>query len=177
MAIVEPVSLTEIKDFLRIDNTDSDTLLGYLILSSREYAERITSRSFITKSLIDYLNKWPDDNFIELRYSKVQTTTSIIYRDTDYTENTFDSDSYRKDDVSEPSRIYLNYGESWPSEALHPVNPIKITYTSGYGAAATDVPEPIRTWLKQCIAFLYENRMHDIESFPLGCLTQYRIWR
>jgi|SRR5579862_1478549 len=47
----EPVSLTEVKDWLNIDFPDKDTLLAYLITRARRYCETVTHRAFATQTI------------------------------------------------------------------------------------------------------------------------------
>ena len=51
----------------------------------------------------------------------------------------------------------LKSGATWPV-ALRANNAIEISYTSGYGDAAADVPAPVKRAVKQMAAYLYQNR-------------------
>lgn len=51
------VGLATVKQFLRIDYTDDDIMLGYLIKSAREWAEWYCNRSFIIKQHEAYYDK------------------------------------------------------------------------------------------------------------------------
>ena len=46
----EPVSLAEVKSYLRIDGTADDAVLTILIASARRSAEEYTKRAFITQT-------------------------------------------------------------------------------------------------------------------------------
>ena len=66
--------------------------------------------------------------------------------------------NYIVDDDSEPGRIVLEYGYSWPSVTLYPSNPIRVRYECGYGDAASDIPGAIIHAMKLLISDMYENR-------------------
>ena len=51
----------------------------------------------------------------------------------------------------------IQRGATWPT-ALRANNAIEISYTSGYGDAAADVPAPMKRAVKQMAAYLYQNR-------------------
>jgi len=57
----EPVSVTEVKDFLKIEHTDSDSLISKQIKASREAAESHTHRAFVTQTWALKLDKFPSD--------------------------------------------------------------------------------------------------------------------
>jgi uncharacterized phiE125 gp8 family phage protein len=98
------------------------------------------------------------EDFIELPYAPLQSVTSVTYYDTDETSATFSSDDYIVDTYSEPGRVYLGYGKTWPSTTLRPVNGVVIQYVCGDGDAASNVDEIYKTAIKILLAELYENR-------------------
>lgn len=158
---------------------DSDTLSAF-ITTARQHWENILNRAFNTQTWNMYIHEWPKDDFIELPYSPLISVTSVTYTlssDSSTYGNTFSSGDYSVDTDSEPGRIVLNYGESWPSGTLATKNPIKIIFVAGYGAAATNVPTVIRTWVKVLAGNLYDKRdMALLETFPLGPLFNYRVY-
>jgi hypothetical protein len=56
---VEAITLTDAKNFLRVEITDDDVLIGYLITAAREACEAFTSRSFVNKGYIQCLDSFP----------------------------------------------------------------------------------------------------------------------
>lgn len=63
-----------------------DDLLNAIITSARENVEDITRRALITQTWDYYLDDWPDADFIKLPLGKLQSITSIKYKDTDGVE-------------------------------------------------------------------------------------------
>jgi uncharacterized phiE125 gp8 family phage protein len=182
--MAESVTLQDIYDFLRLDtDNNEDTLLSSLILAAEQYAEGFTRRKFITETCYYYLEKFPAENFIRLPYGKLQSITSITYKDSDGTETTMvKGTDYLEDIISEPGRAVLPYGGSWPTDVLYPTNPIIVTFVCGYGATPADIPEDIKTGIKMIVSDLYENRqVQDTQQLfqnntAYNLLWPYRLW-
>ena len=81
----------------------------------------------------------------------------VVYYDTDDTAYYATGISLDKNDLYAP-KVYLRYGESWPSTTLRPRGGICVTYTAGYGDAGSDVPAKFRQGLKLMIGHWYEHR-------------------
>ena len=76
-ATVEPVSITELKDHLRIDRNldEEDWLLEDYIKSAREYAEGYTGRRFITQKWKYYISEFPSKKEIDIPYPPLQASS------------------------------------------------------------------------------------------------------
>ena len=86
------------------------------------------------------------------------TASGIVkYYDTDDIATFMDAGDYLFDSKSEPGRLALNYGETWPSTTLRPANGVCVSFIAGYGAAST-VPRAIKQAMLLIIGHLYENR-------------------
>jgi uncharacterized phiE125 gp8 family phage protein len=155
---VEPVTVAEAKAHMRVDISDDDDYITALIVAAREYIEGATRRALITQTWRYSLDGWPDGDEIVLPKPPLQSVTSIVYKDEDGTANTWSSSGYIVDTDSDPGRVVLAYGESWPSVTLYPAAPIQITYKAGYGDAAANVPGHLRHAIKFLVAHWYENR-------------------
>lgn len=151
----EPVDLPEMKNHLRVDINDDDSLILALTQAAREWCEDFRRQSFITQTWDLYVDSFPAS--FELPRGPVQSVTGVYYTPDDEIETEVDSSSYVTDLVSEPARIVLDTGESWPSDTLTPVNGVRVRYVAGYGDD-TAVPETIRSAIKLLVGHLYENR-------------------
>ncbi len=157
-AIIEPFTLDYVKDYLRISSTDDDVLIGDLITTARNFGVKYTGRDFINKTYVCYLNNFPFNYAeIEIRKSKLTSITSIQYYKDDVL-TTIDSSIYYFTDNNEYSSILVKDGQSWATDADNRKQAIKITFVSGYGATADDVPQGIKTAMLAHIANMYENR-------------------
>lgn len=168
----EPVSLTEAKLHLRVEVSDDDALIAALITAAREYVEESARRALVTQTWRLSLSGWPGGNSIELSRPPLQSVTSIIYKDSAGASTTWAAANYLVDTDSEPGRVVLAYGASWPSVTLYPSNPIQITYVAGYGAASA-VPQRLRQAVLLLVGHWYENRESTISGtiardIPLG---------
>lgn len=133
-------------------------LLNALITAARQDCEKFQNRAYITQTWELWLDAFPARGCIGLPLPPLASVTSIKYYDTDDTEATFSSDDYFVDTKSEPGRVCLNYGESWPSTTLRPANGVCVTFTCGYGDAGSDVPSNVKQAMLLLIAHWYENR-------------------
>lgn len=198
----EPVSLSEAKNFLRIDSdiTQDDALLTMLIAAARRYAESYLGRSLITQTWKQVSDAFPGNqqtlvmpgvpyswpsHALLLGRSPVQSITSVQYLDMGGTLQTMSSSDYAVDLVSEPTRITPVFGKIWPV-TLPQIGAVSVTYVAGYGAAAAAVPEGIRQWILLRLSTLYQNREEHavmsrgrIDPLPFidGLLDPYRVVR
>jgi len=154
---VEPVTLTEAKAHLRVDVTDDDTLISSLITSARQYIERAIRRALITQTWRASIDEFPATGEIILPKPPLQSVTSIQYTDINDSTSTVSSSTYTVDTDSEPGRIVLKYGQTWPSSSLAVTNPIQITFVAGYGLAA-GVPAHFKQAILLLVGHWYENR-------------------
>jgi uncharacterized phiE125 gp8 family phage protein len=148
------IDTAAMKLHLKVDYDDDDTLIDQLILAATEYCQNFQNRIYVTATQTMVLDEWLD--VISPPRSPLISVGSIVYVDTDGNDQTLASSVYRVDTANEPGRITLEYGQSWPS-IRSVTNAITITYDAGYGAAA-DVPDDVKTAIKQLVGSWYEYR-------------------
>lgn len=154
---VEPISLDEAKLHARVDDDADDMLIGSLILAARLHIERCLDLALISQSWSLYLDDWPDAPFVELPLAPLISVDAIrLYSPTD-TYVTLDPNLFVVDAVSRRPRIARHEGQSWPLPGRG-INGVEVAFTVGYGAAAEDVPMPVRQALKMLVAHWYEAR-------------------
>lgn len=180
----EPLSLQEVKEYLRVDDATDERVVQPLIIAARQFAESHMNRALMQQTITLYLDTtietenplWegmrtaPDinyyKNYVVLPKSPVQSVTSVkTYNDSD-TATTMAASKYYVDTSREPARIVLRTGETFPT-ALRVANAIEVIYVAGY-ASAYAVPEPIRMGMLQHIAYMYEHRgdMYEAQGAP-----------
>lgn len=196
---VEPISRVEARNHLRLDEDVDDSQVRIYIQAAVNWAENYTGRSFINRTLKMYLdgarevdsNLWegvrtgPSNpnyvNYLELGATPVSSVTVIKYFADDDTETTWAASNYYVDNISEPAKIVLRSGGTYPTD-LRSNNGIEITFVAGYGTSASDVPEAIRVAILQYMTYLYEHR-GDFEdntqppSVIRSLLDPYRVLR
>ena len=158
-----PVSIKEAKEHLRLEigDTYQDDYLETLIQAATKNAEMICKRRLITQTWYYYLEQWPCENYITIPFGQLQSVTSIKYKETDASESTWTASEYIVETTSDPGRVVLDYGESYPGEALYPSNPITIEYVCGYGTSSS-VPAGIKHAMKVMMSDTFENRESEI---------------
>lgn len=156
---IEPVSIEDLMDYIRIDDHDEEIFLDRLLKSAREKMEAITSRAFITQTWTYFLTEWPGEAFMELPRPPLQSVTSIKYTDYLGVQTTFtEAGNWGADTDSEPGQVILDYGIDWPSVTLRDRLPIEVEYVAGYGLLADNVPGPITQAIEELVHFWYDNR-------------------
>jgi len=163
----EPVNAEFVKTHTHVDTNEEDNLLTMWIKSAREQAEEYQGRAYIEQTLELSLDCFPLANGgIVLPRSPVSSVSSIKYYGTDDTEYTLSDDVYQVDTASEPSRVALKYGQSWPLTTLRTVSGVKIRFVAGEGDAPSDVNSRVIDAILIYCAYRYENRTAEIEAPP-----------
>jgi len=72
---IEPVTLDEAKNHLKIDSSEDNSLISALIVTARQLAEKETNRAFITQTWEMYLDEV--GNEIEIPKPPLQSIVSI----------------------------------------------------------------------------------------------------
>lgn len=163
----EPVSLTEAKRNSRVEITEDDDDITDTISEARNELEEATARAFITQTWELTLDRFPyphcDDacrpnsREILLKVCPVQSVTDIVYTDPAGDEQTLSTDIYNVDVKSEPARITLKPGQTWPTTIVA-ANAVTITFVAGYGDAAAAVPRIVKRAIKMRVQHWYSYR-------------------
>ncbi len=181
----EPISLPEAKLHLRVSLDDDDTLILGLISAARDYLEKATGRQFLTatyrlsvpcfEACCLRLPRPPLQSLVGTYVDSLGATQplGITYIDTAGVTQTLATTVYGVDADSQPGRVYLLPGQSWPSLYSMP-NPVQVTYKAGYATSSALFARhaSLRSALLLLIAHLYEQREASIEKalseIPLG---------
>lgn len=171
---IEPVTLDEAKEHCRVDISDDDTYITGLIKTARECVEGFLERVLIEQTWEFQFHDFPsDDQEIRLPFPPLISVTKIEYYDDDGVKKEFSSSKYIVDTKSIPGRVYLTYGESWPSTQDRE-DAVIITYKAGYGDAATDVPNEFKAAIKLMVAHLYQERENP--EFNYALLRSHKVF-
>ena len=179
-AASEPITLTEAKNFLRVDHNDDDTLISALITASRQMCEEFTRRILVTSTIDEYFDKFPKNkwnnlsNIIYLSRGSVTSITSVKYVDEIGSEETIPSSSYVTDLISEPARIQSIDG--WFATA-GVVNQVIVRYVVGTDVSA--IPKPLIQGMMLVISDLYDQRNDRVKALPTASeylWNPYRIF-
>ena len=173
---VEPVTTTNQKDWMRVDGSDEDTLIGNLAAASRAYVEMSTNRQMITATWVYKFDTFPQGDIV-LPISPLQSVTSITYVDTAGATQTWSSGLYTVDTASDVGRVRPIYDEDYPSSRGY-AQDIVVTFVAGYGDASSDVPATALTAIKLLASNWFENRESNapIELKEVPMALQTLIW-
>jgi hypothetical protein len=158
--VVEPVSLAELKEFLRLDagDTSQDGTITELALDARAWCETFTARRFVKQGWRLSMDFFP--GYIDLKlagtkvsspfvsgsnavlvgiryavvlpYPPVRSIDLFQYQDGNgHTTAMVDGVDFIKDLRSNPARLTPPFGQMWPVARVV-VNAIELDYTLGY---------------------------------------------
>lgn len=168
--IVEPITLFEAKEHLRVDHNDEDALIANQISAARLYCEKLGDKAFITQTWDMYLDGFPGTSSygvcatsysslkqeIRILKSPIQTISWVKYLDGDRVLQTVDAASYQVDTVGNYPRILPTYGSTWPATYVG-LNAVWIQFVCGYGMPK-DVPFNAKAAILLILSMLYEHR-------------------
>lgn len=152
-----PVSIAEARAQCRIDHSDEDVQLDGWIRAATEHCQNVTWRQFVTATLALRMCDLP--SCIYVPRPPLIAVSSITYTDLDGDTQTVSSSLYVVDSYSQPGRIIPAYNAVYPSDLRGYENDVTVTYTAGYGTAAS-VPTP----LKQAILLLVSHYRNQREA-------------
>jgi uncharacterized phiE125 gp8 family phage protein len=181
---VEPLTVQEAKDNLKVSGIDEDTRIEGLITSARLWCEGYTNRSFIKQTRTQYMDDfWQPCDYrpvrdraaIELLQGPLldvlgTTVISVKYYDEADVLKTLDPSEYWIDSKRPVPSIYVK--KSWPTTKVRP-NAVEIAYYAGYGTTGASVPQYFKDAMHMYIAHCFENRVPEITGtivarFQLG---------
>lgn len=156
---LEPVSLEEAKEHIRVMDQTQDGLVDVLIVAAREMAETLSGgRQYITAQWKSTLCMFPYcGGMIELPKPPLQSVESIKYVDMAGTLQTLSPSVYQVVTSGQVGAIVTKYGQFWP-DTREEADAVRIEFTAGYGDEPEDVPATIRHAVKLLVGHLYENR-------------------
>lgn len=176
---IEPVTLDEAKAYLKVDTGDDDALIGALIAAARTRSEWHIGRALLTQSWILWLDCWPVDGIAEIPLPPLQGVSAVTLYAPDGSASVFDASRYFVDVASQPGGVVFDCSNA-PIANLRSRDALAIAFTAGYGAAASDVPAPVKQAILVIVAGLYANRGDGPASEPPAAqalLAPYRIFK
>jgi len=162
---IEPVTLTDLKIFAKIEYNDEDYLLENFIKSARLSAEQYCGRAFIEQSITMKMGYWPSD-VIELVKPPLISITKIATLDEDDVETVYSSDNYYIIKEATPGKLVLKKNASAPINTSRDYGGYLVEYKAGYGDAAADVPISIIEAIKLWASVAQATRIIDPKNPP-----------
>jgi hypothetical protein len=160
--VVEPVSLTDAKTWMRISYTDDDSMIKELIESARKHIEFLTGVSFGSKTLkanIELTGTVPQVWMVDLPYGPMVCVNEVLWK-TGF--NMYDTLVKNDDYEIIGNKLWFYYQGNYT-----------ITYQAGYSS----LPEDIKSDILTLVAWSYENRGKNFKGDARGnLLKEYPNW-
>lgn len=153
-----PVSLTEAKLHLRVDDTAEDALITSLIEAAVAHFDGLgdLGRAMITQGWAQWFNQSP--GYVRLQMGPFISITSVEYYDRDNVLQSAPTSDFEAWLDGDYVTMKPKLDKQWPGAYSRP-DAIKVTYQAGFGGSPTDVPQSIRHAILMTVAHWYEHRM------------------
>ncbi len=160
----EPLTLTEAKQFLRIEHNADDAMITQAILAARQAAEQYLRVVLLPQTHL--FETAQIGHVISLPVGPAQSITSIVAYNEAGTPTTLNSNFYR---------LTLDgYGVVFTT--VPQAARLAITFVSGLATSSSDVPHTIRQGMLHHIAAMLEQR-EGLSGLPLQTLQCYQPHR
>lgn len=164
-----PVTLAEVKAFLRIGTGEEDTLLGALVRSASEMCESFTGRSLVTRDVRETLPA--TSAWTRLGAAPVRSIEGLEALDDAGDGAPLPAEAYAIDiDAA---------GDGWV-RVLHVegAKKVRVSYAAGMAADGQGLPEALRHGVVRLVAHLYTYRDREDGAGPPTAVTAlWRPWR
>ena len=197
----QPLDTAEVVSKLRLsadEATAQAAVLATAIAGARVACETFIGRPLISREVILWGESWwdcqglwvsrrPDE--LSLPFPGVSAVASVTYLDSAGTVQTWSSATgweavLPTGDRPARARVRVRYGQSFPSSPRCQPGAVKVTYTTGFGVAFTNVPARIREGLLLYVGEAYARRELAtsgtiIAENPVSaerCWSPYRTW-
>lgn len=149
---VEPVSVPEMRAYLRLDHEAEDELIAGLLKAARLLVEAASRRVLIESRWRLVLDRWPANRVLRLPLSPLIAVERIGVRDAAGQESDLVPALFHAEANADPPLIRIVAGAPDPGIAS---GGIAIELRAGFGATA---PAPLRQAIRMLVARWFENR-------------------
>jgi uncharacterized phiE125 gp8 family phage protein len=152
---VEPLTLAEMRLYLRLDDSAEDDLVAALIKAARLLVEGACGRQLIAQTWRLPLNRWPPGRAVLLPLSPLLSVARVRVYDLAGAGTDLAAPLYRADTAADPPRVVVEAAAPEPGRAFAG---IEIDIVAGFGTAAADVPAPLVQAIRLLVARWFESR-------------------
>lgn len=115
-------------------------------------------RALITQTWRLSLNAFPEGEIV-LPLPPLQSVVGVRYLNAEGVETSLtEGTDYRVGDEGTLGYVVPAHGKSWPRGGRSQKGGVSVEFVAGYGDDPSDIPGPIRQYLKARLTFYYENR-------------------
>jgi uncharacterized phiE125 gp8 family phage protein len=156
-----PLTLAEVKEHLRVQDSDEDGMIDLYISAATAYAESFMGRALIDQIWEVVLDTFPtDDLAIKIPRPPLIAVSSVNYDDVDGFQQTLATSEYDVDTASQPGWIVP--ATSWPA-TIEAINAVRIRFRAGYvdmsdSPSVGEVPNDILNGILLIVGTLYAVR-------------------
>jgi uncharacterized phiE125 gp8 family phage protein len=169
-----PLTLEEMRNYLRLDSDTEDPLLFDLITAATAYVDGyagILGRALMTQTWEQRYSSFPTGaGHIPLVVGPVQSgspdPTAVLYYDGDNVLQEVGTDVYFVQYTDAGAAVTLQTGELWPTDVYSRLDAVAVRYVVGYGSLPSAVPEDIRQALRMIVAAWFDTRAAG--ELPVG---------
>ena len=172
---LEPLSLEEMRLFLRLETSEEDGLVLSLIKAARNAVEQGAKRALIAQKWRIRLSRFPREGRIVLPLSPVLSLDDMRTFDTLDNAVSLDMELFDLDGSVVSVRAGSLPADGWAAG-------VEIDLTAGFGPQAEDVPESLRQAMRMLVAHYYAHRtdgLHEasVTHFPAAIAALVAPWR
>ena len=149
-----PVPLARARQYLRVDDAADDALIADLITAAARHVEQTAGIALITNQWRLWADCTPPNGLFRLPLHPVASIDEVAIR-TETGWQTVSAADWQADLASRPPRLKATVNWPRPDGGL---NAVRITFTAGFGADDTAVPEELQQAVLLIAAHLYEFR-------------------
>jgi len=157
----EPLDVEDAKQHLRIEKgeTAENEYIGQLCKVARSVVEDMTNRKCMPQTWKMTFDGWPTGSYVDIPVGPLSSIPSsgITYKLSTGNSTQLGSTAWGYSTQEHTPRVYLEYGQSWPSETLNPIDPVAFECKVGYPSSSA-VPERMKLAMKMLVSHWYENR-------------------
>ena len=150
----EPWSVAEAKAYLRVEHGDDDAIIAALFAAARGHVEALTRRALLVQRWRFVLDAWPANGRFSPRMGPLRSVVAARVFDAAGAAHSIDVATFVVDAAAE---LIASPVWSMPLPGRSSAG-IELDVELGYGAAASDVPDPLRHSIRMLVAHWYENR-------------------
>ncbi|MEP0519663.1 MAG: head-tail connector protein [Hyphomicrobiales bacterium] len=151
---LEPVSLVQMKQHLRVEHASEDTLISAYITSARLHVEALLAKLLISQNWHLNFDRLPTGKIVYLPLAPLLSLNSVSF----YTEQSGPNPIPPVDYAIDLNSVRPRFSLHLERQNLRTFGAYELDVTVGYGPAAEDVPGDIRQALILLVAHWYENR-------------------
>jgi uncharacterized phiE125 gp8 family phage protein len=164
-AAMDPITLQEVKDHLRI--TDDDTQRDADLASKIPAAVRIVETRtgpLLSQQWELWADAFPELSYLEIAKRPLLSIDEVSYFDADDAETVLDPADYYYTDLLRGRILLRSELTEWPTD-LRGYHAVRVQFTAGYGEAPAAIPPDLIEAVKQVTAYLYMDP-EGLSPFP-----------